>query len=315
MPRSGLPIPRIVATQGALCLWGSILAVFFLLYGILFGALHIETYTLVLNSGPVRWQSSSLDPTGALELRWRMLWGLSALASVAIALVVAITSIELMVRYRLARSPLSWLVLALVATALVTVTWIKGYGGNASNQVLDLYSDNAHVRLSFFIQLMTVVGLTVVVLVAGGLAALLRREEPMDVAAITHRHQDFRRSLMGCTVLLVAFTIETYFLFRLATVGLDPDVAGPVATTLTVGGGVSYTCLLLVLYGPAAVALNRWSWSVAAQEVGSFELPKLQKWLQDHGIDISPMHVASGAMLTCLPAIVGASINFLPRIF
>ena len=304
-----------VASQGALCLWGAILAVFFLLYAFLFGALKLDTYTFNLGSAPAQWQSGTLDPTGALELRWRMLWGLSALATVAIALVVAVTSVELLVRYRLGRSPRMWLVLALAAAVLVTLSLTEGYGGKSSAQVLDRYSTNAHIPLTRFIELLTVLALTVVVLVIGGLAALLWRPEPMDVAAITHRHQDFRRSLMGCTVLLVAFTIETYFLFRLATVGLDPAVAGPVATTLTVGGGVSYTCLLVVLYGPAAIALNRWSWSVAAKEVGSFELPKLQKWLQQHGIDISPMHVASGAMLTCLPAIVGASINLLPRIF
>jgi len=315
MPRSGLSIPRIVANQGALCLWGAILAVFFLLYAALFGALELDTYMFNLGPSPVRWQIATLDPTGALELRWRMLWGLSALAAVAIALVVAVTSIELIVRYRLGRSPRMWVGLALATVVLVTLGLIKGYGGTSSAQVLDLYSSNAHIRLTLFIELLTVLALTVVVLVAGGLAALLRRTEPMDVAAITHRHQDFRRSLMGCTVLLVMFTIETYFLFRLATVGLPAEVAGPVATTLTVGGGVSYTCLLVVLYGPAAVALNRWSWSVAAKEVGSFELPKLQQWLQQHGIDISPLHVASGAMLTCLPAIVGASINLLPRIF
>jgi hypothetical protein len=315
MPRSGLSIPRLVASQGALCLWGAILAVFFLLYGVLFRALGLDGYMFNLGPGPVRWQTDTLDPTGALELRWRMLWGLSALATVAIALVVAVTSIELLVRYRLGRSRRMWLVLALATTVLVTLSLIKGYGGTSSAQILDLYSSNAQIPLTLFIELLTVLGLTVVVLVIGGLAALLRRTEPMDVAAITHRHQDFRRSLMGCTVLLVAFTIETYFLFRLATVGLDPDVAGPVATTLTVGGGASYTCLLVVLYGPAAIALNRWSWAVAAKEVGSFEPPKLQKWLQQHGIDISPMHVASGAVLTCLPAIVGASINLLPRIF
>ena len=315
MPRSRLSIPRIVASQGALCLWGAILVVFFLLYGALFGALHLDSYVFNLGQDPVRWQTDTLDPTGALELRWRMLWGLSALATVVIALVVAVASIELIIRYRLATSPRTWLWLALAATVLVTLTLVEGYGGTSSEQVLRLYSGNAHIRLTLFIELLTVLALTVVVLVAGGLAALLRRAEPMDVAAITQRHQDFRRSLMGCTILLVVFTIETYFLFRLATVGLDPDVAGPVATTLTVGGGVSYTCLLLVLYAPAAIALNRWSWSVATKEVGSVDLPKVQKWLQLHGIDISPLHVASGAVLTCLPAIVGAGINLLPRVF
>ena len=298
-----------------MCLWGAILVVFFLLYGALFGALHLDSYVFNLGQDPVRWQTDTLDPTGALELRWRMLWGLSALATVVIALVVAVASIELIIRYRLATSPRTWLWLALAATVLVTLTLVEGYGGTSSEQVLRLYSGNAHIRLTLFIELLTVLALTVVVLVAGGLAALLRRAEPMDVAAITQRHQDFRRSLMGCTLLLVVFTIETYFLFRLATVGLDPDVAGPVATTLTVGGGVSYTCLLLVLYAPAAIALNRWSWSVATKEVGSVDLPKVQKWLQLHGIDISPLHVASGAVLTCLPAIVGAGINLLPRVF
>src|ERR1051326_7465051 len=108
MPRSRLSIPRIVASQGALCLWGAILVVFFLLYGALFGALHLDSYVFNLGQDPVRWQTDTLDPTGALELRWRMLWGLSALATVVIALVVAVTSIELIVRYRLATNPPPW---------------------------------------------------------------------------------------------------------------------------------------------------------------------------------------------------------------
>lgn len=310
-------IRRLLMRQPSLCLWGSILGASILVYIIFYRELKIETFQFHLNSDAKRWELAALDPTRAYELRWRMLWGLSALSVVSVALLNAFWSIETISRYRIGRSPAMWFGVALCAIAMMYVSWVKGWGGKASDDILQLYSSEAHIRLKQMVQILVALVLAVVVLIAAGMVALLARPDdaPMDVTAITDRHWDFRRSLMACTALLVVLVIETYFLFRLATVGVDPEIGGPIAATLTVGGSTSYTVLLVILYGPTAIALNQWSWSVAAKELDTFEVPKLQDWLRQHGIDSSPMRVASGALMACLPATVGATINFLPRIF
>jgi hypothetical protein len=166
------------------------------------------------------------------------------------------------------------------------------------------------------VQVLVAFVLAVVVLNVSSLVELLVWPDggSMDVTAIAGRYRDFRRSLVASTALLVVLTIETYFLFRLATVGFDPKVGGPIATTLIVGGSTSYTIFLVILYGPAAVVLNQWAWSVAMKELNTSEVPKLQEWLRDHGIDSSPLRVASGVLMTCLPGIVGATIGILPQI-
>jgi hypothetical protein len=137
-------IRQFLAAQALLCLWASILGVFLLLYAFFFRELEIDTFQFHLPSGVKSWSwdPEILDRTRAYELRWRMLWGLSALSVISVALLNAFWSIEALSRYEIGRSPVMWLGVAFCVIVVMYVSWLEGYGGGSS----DRFSSSIRVK-------------------------------------------------------------------------------------------------------------------------------------------------------------------------
>lgn len=303
------PALQLAARQTPLLVWIITLTVFFLLYSIFFKILAIDNF--VLNLG----EPMSTDPTGAYELRWRMLWGLSAVVVILVALANAILSMSLVLRHRIGRSPYTWILIGVCAATVAWLSAVQDYGGAASHRVLLHYSEASGIPVNIMVEYSVGFVLALVVMIAAAILTITLRSASSDAQSIIEKHRDLRRSLTGTTVLLVVLVFQTYFLFRMATVKLDPEVADLVSNTLTIGGSASYTILLLVLYGPVALTLEMWSLSTATREIQTNDPTKVREWLQKQGIYNSPARIISQFMMGLSPALVGVLLDVLPRLF
>jgi hypothetical protein len=297
------------AEQIPLWIWLAAVTLFLALYFILFKLLGIDSF--VLNLG----EPKNGDVTGAYELRWRMLWGLSSLSVVLIALANAIWSAALVIRHPIGRSPYTWMLIGICIAGAVWLSANQDYGGAASDELLTHYSATSDIPVNTIAEILVASVLGVVVLIAAALLTITLRSTTPDAQEVIQKYHNLRKSLMGSTALLVVLVVETYFLFRMATTGLDPDVAGVISTTLTVGGSTSYTILLMVLYGPVALTVETWSRSTAKKEVHTPDVTKVREWLQKRGIYSSPTRVMSQFLMASSPALVGVILDLLPKLF
>lgn len=257
------------------------------------------------------------DRANALELRWRMLWGLSTIALVLVTVINGAIAAAIITRNPFgpaAYVPMFGLVAVLIAW-VVHQSGSQDFGGGASDAVLQHYSTVRDIPVNTVVETMVPLSGAVAVLVIMAAVCLLLVRGSMDTETLVVRYRDFRHLLGSSTAMLVTGVIETYFLFRMATTTLGTaDNADVIAGTLTFGGSTAYTLLLLLIFGPIAYALNRWSWDAAHQFTGSRDVQTLREWLERLGIYNSPTRVLSQALLASAPAMVGVVLNLIPKV-
>ncbi len=287
----------------------------FVLMMVIFVVLYLHFYKMLRIPEPdLAWIS---DPANALELRWRMLWGLSAVALTLITVINGTLAATIMVRNPIGQA--AYLLMFCAVAALVA--WVvhqssgKDFGGGASDAVLQHYSIAREIPVNDVVEAMVPLSGAVAVLVIMAAVSLLMLRKPIDADMLISRYRDFRKLLSASTAMLVIGVLQTYFLFRMATSGLDEaEAARVISGTLTIGGSTAYTVMLVLIFGPVAYALNRWSWQAAHDETDSNDSQTLRKWLQDLGIYNSPTRIMSQAMLASAPALVGLMLDLVPKV-
>jgi len=257
------------------------------------------------------------DPANALELRWRMLWGLSTIALILVTVINGVVAAAIITRNPF--GPAAYVPMFAAVAALVV--WVvrqsgsQDFGGGASDAVLRHYSAVRAIPVNDVVEMMVPLSGAVAVLVIMAAVCLLLVRGRMDADTLVVRYRDFRHLLGASTAMLVTGVLQTYFLFRMATSTVASHEAAPViAGTLTTGGSTAYTVMLLLIFGPIAYALNRWSWDAAHQVTGSRDEQTLREWLEHLGIYNSPTRVLSQALLASAPAMVGLALNLIPKI-
>lgn len=271
-------------------------------------------YLLRIPEPDLAWIS---DPANALELRWRMLWGLSSIALILVTVINGAVAAAIITRNPF--GPAGYVpMFAAVAGLVAWVIYQSGsqdFGGGASDAVLRQYSAARDIPVNAVVEAMVPLSGAVAVLVIMAAICLLLVRGAMDADTLVVRHRDFRHLLGSSTAMLVIGVIQTYFLFRMATTAVETsDTAGVIAGTLTFGGSTAYTVLLLLIFGPIAYALNRWSWDAAHRVTGSRDVQTLREWLERLGIYNSPTRVLSQALLASAPAVVGVVLNLVPKV-
>lgn len=290
--------------RNALALWVGGLVTYVAVYAIAYVLLKIGTFSIDLGTAP-----PISEPKQALELRWRMLWGLSSIALVLIAVATGGWFVLVMLRHPAQRNDLLLLIVIITIIIVIIVNYLADYGGSASATIILHYEGKSGLPLNSVVEFLNAFVFSAVVLMAFGLSSIVRDIHNTSVEDLVKKHHSFKVGLAFSSALLVSSVLETYLLFRMSTINFESSYASSLYTTLTLGGSVSYAILLSMLFAPIGITLYSRSWQLARIAKSGNDVVNMRVWLQEHGVGAPMRKLVIEFLVAALPAILGALLG------
>lgn len=285
--------------------------------------------------------SISNDNYGAIETvmeyRARVIWGLASFILFSVVILNIFLAIWIIVKNLVKPNrPIAY-VLPLVTFGLIIAVAIVGnskdfdLSGSAGNMLMDNVSKQLGIGIKSVIDrsmalcalavILTVIAMSTV-LIRSNISHLTTQEK---VQELKERLSYYKTSLYCTTLFLAAGIFQVYSLYNWAIFSNSniPDSGKSIMVeTLSLGGGVVYTVVFLVMFIPVSLRLNKWSKQLAESEVKELKEPitqskdevaegsntgtedKVISWLRHNGLYNSPSKTAANFLVLVIPILV-----------
>lgn len=257
---------------------------------------------LLRNAPPTEVSSDA----GAAEFRAGTFWILAYIAAVVMFAWNSLVSIAI-IRAHMTRRSVR--IVAVISGAAMVVMCLSAIGSSADPRsvwlTIDAATRSSLHKTSWITS--TLAGGVGVLIVAASVALVTREEAPVAAAQIRRRMAETRLFLFSTAALVCAVLTSIYLtivwpssLVLRTGSPVNANTLTHVAVTFTLGSGIAYTALLILLFVPVAVLHEIWieeAWEASEKDApGS----KRSEWLAENGLDQSI--TSSGAQIIALAA-------------
>lgn len=266
------------------------------------------------------------------EYRARVIWGLASFFLFSVVIVNIFIALWIIVKNLLKPNrPIAYILPLVTFGAIVTLIVASSskqfdLSGSAGNMLMQNVHDRLYIDIKPVINTSMAFCAVAVLLTVMALGTVLIRSDVSQlsihekVQELKERLSYYKMSLYCTTLFLAAGIFQVYSLYNWSVFSnstIPDDGKNLMVETLSLGGGVVYTVVFLVMFIPVSLTLNKWSKQLAASEVRDFkevsgdnkEPNKLEegaiiKWLKINGLYSSPGRTATNFLVLVIPILV-----------